>query len=437
MAEDKLKILIVEDSEADYRLVFELLKECTRPSFEVAHARELSGALEEIRGARYSAVLLDLNLPDSRGLPAIDKLLAVDPGLPIVVLTGLDDPEVSIEALHKKAQDYLVKGNLGADILCRSVRYAIERKRVEEALLQTSEQRRLALEAGDLGTWEYRFDLGEVFWDDRCRGMFGVAAGDQIRYAEALNRVHPNDREGVDKAVKEAMAGANDGAYHREFRVIWPDASAHWVDSHGRVYFGGEGQNRRAVRFIGVIQEVTARREAEKKHSTVLETNQSGFWMSDLDGKLLEVNEAYAYMSGYSREELLRMQVGDLEARETQEEIRRHIQLVRERGHHQFESRHRRKDGTLFDVDIRATYLDIEGGRVVVFSWDITNRIKAEKALLQAKEEWERTFDSVPDLIAILDNNHRIVRANRAMAERLGMTPGQCVDQIVSRACMA
>ncbi len=320
MAEDKLKILIVEDSEADYRLVFELLKECTVSLLKWLMRGSCRGLWKRF-AARDTARAVGSQPSGQRGLPVIDKLLAVDPGLPIVVLTGLDDTEVSIEALHKKAQDYLVKGNLGADILCRSVRYAIERKRVEEALLQTSEQRRLALEVGDLGTWEYRFDLGEVFWDDRCRGMFGVAAGDQIRYAEALNRVHLDDREGVDKAVKEAMAGANDGAYHREFRVIWPDASAHWVDSHGRVYFGGEGQNRRAVRFIGVIQEVTARREAEKKHSTVLETNQFGFWMSDLDGKLLEVNEVYAYMSGYSREELLRMQVGDLEAGETQKEI--------------------------------------------------------------------------------------------------------------------
>jgi PAS domain S-box-containing protein len=139
-----------------------------------------------------------------------------------------------------------------------------ERKRVEEALRQASGQRRVALEAAELGAWDYRLDTGEVFWDERCRNMFGVAADHEISYEAAIACIHPDDRAYVDDAAKRAIAGAGGGAFHAEFRVVRPDATMHWVSSHGRVYFEGAGDARRAVRFVGVNMDITERRRAEE-----------------------------------------------------------------------------------------------------------------------------------------------------------------------------
>ncbi|HWR52951.1 MAG TPA: PocR ligand-binding domain-containing protein [Bryobacteraceae bacterium] len=139
-----------------------------------------------------------------------------------------------------------------------------ESRQAEQELQQAFQQRRLALEAAEMGAWDFRLDTGEVCWDQRARDMFGVAAGDQIKYTEAISRIHPEDRPITDQAVKEAIAGAGGGAYHREFRVVWPDASVHWVASLGRVYFEGQGQERRAVRFIGANMDITERKRAEE-----------------------------------------------------------------------------------------------------------------------------------------------------------------------------
>jgi PAS domain S-box-containing protein len=140
-----------------------------------------------------------------------------------------------------------------------------EHREREEALLHASEQRRLALEAADLGAWDYRFDSGEVYWDERCRNMFGVPSGREIDYNEAIAHIHAEDRTATDEAVKQAIAGVKGGAYHREFRVVWPDGSVHWVASHGRVHFEGEGDERRAVRFVGVNMDITERKKAEDR----------------------------------------------------------------------------------------------------------------------------------------------------------------------------
>jgi len=139
-----------------------------------------------------------------------------------------------------------------------------EQQMTEEALRQAYEQRRLALEAAELGAWDYRFQTGDVFWDDACRTMFGVPQGSQIDYDEAISRIHPEDGPATRKAVTEAIAGANGGAYHREFRVVWPDGSLHWIASHGRAHLGETG-GCQAVRFMGVNMEITERKQVERE----------------------------------------------------------------------------------------------------------------------------------------------------------------------------
>jgi PAS domain S-box-containing protein len=127
-----------------------------------------------------------------------------------------------------------------------------------------------------------------------------------------------------------------------------------------------------------------ALRESAHMHEILLRTTRQGYWLVDMESRLLEVNGAYCSMSGYTEEELLRMRVNELEAAESAEEVARHVQRIRSRGHDFFETRHRRKDGTTFYAEIRTTHLDIHGGRLVVFVWDISDRKSAEQALRDA-----------------------------------------------------
>ena len=138
-----------------------------------------------------------------------------------------------------------------------------EQSLVETQLKNAAEQRRLALESAQLGCWEYDVRGGEILWDERCRDMFGVPAGSRYAYLRIIDLIHPDDRPGVDEAVGLALAGAGEGVYSREFRVLWPGGSLHWVASRGQVYFAGEGSERRAVQFVGVCGDITKRKAAE------------------------------------------------------------------------------------------------------------------------------------------------------------------------------
>ncbi len=145
-----------------------------------------------------------------------------------------------------------------------------ERKLAEAAVREAAEQRRLALEAADLGAWDYRFQTGEILGDERFFRMFGVIA-DKFTYAAAFERIHPDDRADTHAAVDAALAGVNDGKYRKEYRVIWPDGTLRWLAVHGRAYFTGTEGARRPLRFTGICIDITDRVLASERLAAALE----------------------------------------------------------------------------------------------------------------------------------------------------------------------
>jgi PAS domain S-box-containing protein len=135
-AESGIQVLLVEDDPADGLLLQEILAAAKFVLFQVTHVTQLSAALQHLAAEHCDVVLLDLSLPDSHGLQTFATLHTQAPGVPIVVLTGLDDETVAVEAVQEGAQDYLVKGQVDGNGLVRAMRYAIERQRAEAALRQ-------------------------------------------------------------------------------------------------------------------------------------------------------------------------------------------------------------------------------------------------------------------------------------------------------------
>ena len=142
----------------------------------------------------------------------------------------------------------------------------------------------------------------------------------------------------------------------------------------------------RCTHLVGSVHDITERkraeealRESEERHRTILLTAMDGFWVADTQGRLLDVNESYCRMSGYSTEELLSMRISDLETNETAAGVAEHIQRIISQGEDRFESRHRRKDGSVFDVEVSVQYKPAENGRMVAFLRDLTEHKRAEE----------------------------------------------------------
>jgi DNA-binding response OmpR family regulator len=128
-----MRVLLIEDNEDDAHFIREMLAERKSAGIELEWADQLGRGLMRLAEGKIDLVLLDLSLPDSHGLSTFDKVTADRPDLPIVVLTGLDDEGMAVQAVRKGAQDYLVKTRLDSDRLVRALRYALERHHRSES----------------------------------------------------------------------------------------------------------------------------------------------------------------------------------------------------------------------------------------------------------------------------------------------------------------
>ena len=132
-ASDATFLLVVEDSEGDARLLREMFKENAANAIVMSHVGSMKEAERHLAEYEVDIVLLDLGLPDSQGLEAVRRAHAAAPDVPLVILSGLDDERMAVEALQQGAQDYLIKGQVDARSLMRALRHAIERQTLEAA----------------------------------------------------------------------------------------------------------------------------------------------------------------------------------------------------------------------------------------------------------------------------------------------------------------
>jgi diguanylate cyclase (GGDEF)-like protein len=129
-----INVLLIEDNPGDARLVKEFLTETGNAQFNLTHVERLEEAFSRLSENNFDVVLLDLSLPDAQGLGTVQRIQIEFPAVPIVVLSGMSDERLAVQAVQGGAQDYLVKGEGGGSLLMRSMRYAIERKQTEERL---------------------------------------------------------------------------------------------------------------------------------------------------------------------------------------------------------------------------------------------------------------------------------------------------------------
>jgi PAS domain S-box-containing protein len=162
-------------------------------------------------------------------------------------------------------------------------------------------------------------------------------------------------------------------------------------------------------------------RRREHFLSTVLETTQDGFWTVDASGVVTNVNKAFCRMTGYGKEEFPKLGLSAIEALEKPEETALRMRRIIENGSELFETTHRRKDGTTFDVEVSATWLDMFGGIFVAFCRDITERKRTEAALRDSEENYRQLFEAESDAVFLVDNETgRILQANTAACALYG-----------------
>jgi signal transduction histidine kinase/DNA-binding response OmpR family regulator len=294
MDKKPIKILLVEDNPGDARLLREMFIDQGSYQAKVTHVESMADAEKHVAEQSVDVIVLDLGLPDAQGLEALRRAHAAGPSIPLVVLTGLDDEALAVQALKEGAQDYLVKGQIETHGLMRALRHAIERKIMEididndviglkrtQAELRESElMLRLALDVSEQGVWRWEVGQGtdRLEWDARCKSLFGLASDTPVTYAVWASAISGGDRVAAEAGMTRALDPADTlDEYVAEYRAVHPDGAVSWVAATGRAVFQPdptETAGRRIVRILGTIRDVSQAKYAEQEregHQRALE----------------------------------------------------------------------------------------------------------------------------------------------------------------------
>nr|MDZ8097146.1 PAS domain S-box protein [Nostoc sp. DedSLP01] len=181
-----------------------------------------------------------------------------------------------------------------------------QQQQAEQALRQSEEWARLAIQVAKLGAWRLHVDSNLVEMDERMREIWGEPDdGVMIPLPRVIERMHPDDRGRVTNAVNEAIAPHSSGMYEIEYRIIWDDGSERWVLAKGQAVFQGEGESRQTIDFFGTLLDITDRKlseaailESEERYRYLAESIPQLVWTADTQGVLIDVNQRWCNFTG-------------------------------------------------------------------------------------------------------------------------------------------
>ena len=252
-AASPITVLLVEDNPGDARLILELLGEVQTQAFDLERVERLDHALTRLSRTGVDVVLLDLGLPDSQGLETFMRARRGAPDEPIVVISGLDDERLALEAVRSGAQDYLVKGRIEGHLLARVLRYAVERKRGEEALRASEAHHRTILE--NIGDAVFIADPQGRYLDVNPRAceLTGYSR-DELLQLTVSDTYPAQDRDAAALRIVDVAGGR---AAVTERPLLRKDGAILVVESNARRLSDG--------RLLGAVRDITERKRLEEQ----------------------------------------------------------------------------------------------------------------------------------------------------------------------------
>ncbi|MFA5554298.1 MAG: ATP-binding protein [Phycisphaerae bacterium] len=402
----QLNVLIVEDDRGDAKVLHKLLLESALPVSNIKFAERLQAAFEILEKEEIDVIFLDLGLPDSTGIDSIGTVNEKAPNTPIIVLSGLDDAEIVVKAVHRGVEDYLVKGNVDPSLLARTVRYAIEHKQTKKTLAEKQKNIEAIFDAAPVGmilineqTIVRRVNNAIVQmlkkdYKDIVNKKFGDALGcvNIIKSGKSCGespccevcKLHT----AVDTVLKSKQS-VHELEIQPSFK-IGDENTTQWFRISGEPLMI-DGRLNAVIAVNNITESKIAERErrlAEERYRTIFENSAVAISLADENERLVSWNKFMEDLLGMDKEDLNLKPVRSLYPEGQWQNIR--DQNVRQRGmQHHLETQMLKKNGDVIDVNVSLSVIRSPEGKVmgsIGVITDITERKKAERELKETME---------------------------------------------------
>ena len=322
------------------------------------------------------------------------------------------------------------------------VRDITERRRADEALRQSEERLRLAVEGGELGFWDFYVESGEGFFDEMWHSMLGYDVGDIEQNVEQWEKLlHPDDKPQILKTLNEHFENPN-VVYEVEMRLKTKSGEYRWILAKGEVLVRDDAG--KPLRMLGTHLDITERKEAEEalmesesRFRELVENIREVFWMENAEGtELLYVSPAFEQIWGRSCQSFYHnpQEWSNAIHPDDHRRVVDAFDKFRETGVYSEEFRILRPDGSMRWILDRGVPIHDESGqvhRVAGVAEDITEKKEAEIALRQSEVTARALLNATTDAVLLIDKEGLIIDANDKMGERLGQAREDLIGTII------
>jgi PAS domain S-box-containing protein len=428
----KASILIVDDQEANVALLEQMLRGAGYDS--ISSTRNPREVCELHRMNRYDLILLDLQMPGMDGFQVMEGLKEIETGsyLPVLVITA--QPDHKLRALKAGAKDFVSKPFDLAEVLIRVYNMIEVRLLQQELMIHNFVRLENSQRIAGLGDWECDSAHHHMVWSEGLYRLLGVSRKDAPPNAETLGRlVHPDDLAFVQEVKKAAAAGSRRVDF--EHRLIRPDGEVRHIHQITETVLDDQG---RPVRESGTMQDITERklteealRQSEERYRMMFERNPTPVWVFDhATFAFLAVNDAAIALYGYSRKEFLRMTVLEIRTSDVVPSSLERTVAAHAQSRAPGRTQHRKKDGTIFPVDILTHEIEFAGQPArLVLVVDMTETERAAAALRTSEARFRALSESAPLGIFECDAAGRVVYSNPALIALTGRPAGDSLGR--------
>lgn len=421
-----LDLLIIEDNPGDSLLLTEYIELSSLEINSIQTVTSLTSGLQHLALNETDLVLLDLTLPDSTGLDTFLTLNVQFPQVPVIILTGLSDTSLALEAINSGAQDFLVKGDFDEKLLSKTILYSLERQRISESLRISNERYNLVSKATNDMVWDWDLIDNQVFRnEDGWQKVFGTNEGFEHEDSESwMNRIHPEDRNRVADQLNSIIQ--DPGIDHFEITCRMKAAQGYiYVIDRG---FAIRDKSGRAIRLIGATQNINEQKLAEaelKKLSLIARETLNMVIITDTEGQITWVNKAFEDITGYTMEEMLGKNPRLLQGEETSQVVKRFMrQKISNIQPFECDVLNYSKTGRKYWIRIQCQPQFNESGKFIGFfalQTDITQEKEVEQNLINSEQKYRNLFNNNPSSIFIWNpRTFDILEINEAAIREYG-----------------
>jgi sigma-B regulation protein RsbU (phosphoserine phosphatase) len=388
MPPEPLKILLVEHDPGFARYVGEMLGQARDLSAQVRLAADWGAGLSELQVNTFEAVLLDICVPDGAGLGNIPLIKALAPQLPIIVVGDADDEIVALEAVHVGAQDYLVKSQLTPAWLERSIRYAIERHRMDMALLEAEERYHSVFDHLVEGIFQTTPTGRYLMANAALARIYGYSSPEEL--IQGLTDI--GGRLYVEEGRRDEfirLMQEHDTITRFESPIYRKDGSVIWISENCRAIRDSQG---RLLYYEGTVEDTTQRRQAEEKvrdsealYHSLVETLHQNILRKDLQGRFTFANQQFCKILGRPLEDIVGKTDFDFFPRELAEKYQSDDRRVMQTGKpYETVEEHQPPGRDKLYVQVVKTPLHGADGTIIGLQgifWDITQQRLADEKI--------------------------------------------------------